>query len=329
MTGQFRSDIVAELEEPTTFTDGGWEFSSSIPPPGKTFPKRLRITATHSHPHIFVTGHDGSIAKVSASLPEVIHGYNGRQIKGQAELDESIERLQAIVLPLAEGLLYYNRVTRLDFAYHVEGDPRRILSALRNTKHPRIRLDKVEYRTNSIQLIGRKFALSIYSKSHQKSGRTGIPKAREFGPADKHLRIEVQARTKDAVSQLFGANETAFFQRLDYSRLWSGYRDFIDQLTPGNCCRERPNFSHDQLLQYCIAEGVQLPGGLLVSSWWAASQKPETIRKKYAAARKIAWSIGEFRLADLIPVSPPSNYFDVYPEQSVTKNKNHSNSRNI
>jgi|GEM_PF-2453639 len=307
--------IRESLDQSKDYESGEWKVSGSIRTTSFGMPKH-RFTAVRKRPHIHISGIDGRLEKALFHLPEVLHGYNGIQIKSQAELDAALERARELIAEITCTRVSFGIFTRVDFAYNLPCHPPALLASLNNLRHPSIRKNTVRYQNNAVQWTGGAYTLSVYPKNHRRADKKGFPHDRHFETEDNHLRIEVQAKTKAAVKKLFGTDGVAPHKTLQFHTIWAGYRKFLSKMPVGATTNAGP-CDLLPLLSLCNQQGVRLPCGKSVLDWWKEGKQPETIRKVLREINGISFTGESFNLTDLIPVDPPTRFLDVLPDGST------------
>lgn len=306
-----KPEIVQSLDRPRRIEFKEWEIARRDDPHRLGGDPVVRFTAVHKNPHIFVVGDTGRLRKARFEVPEVLHGFNGRQIKNQFELDAAMTKARAIISELCVPEVHFEKVCRIDVAFNVRCNPAQLLAGLQVLKHPWIRRTKVHYQGNAVQFIGEDFALSIYCKSHRRCSKRGIPHNRPFDAADNHLRIEVQARTRKAVERLYDGPVGT----LDFEALWKGFRFFLS-LLPEAAIYEGP-CTLLPLLKLAHENGLCLPCGKGVLDWWKENKKAQTITREMRQMAGLTFHPSAVNLVDLIPSTLPTEFLDVMPDGST------------
>lgn len=260
--------------------------------------------AVHDDPHIYAYGCDGKLKKAKFSISEVLHGSNGVLIKNQQEIDAALTRAKDILSPLCSPQVTFGRFMRIDVAHHIECEPAKMLAFLKTLTIPKIRKSLFRHQDNAVQFLGSNYTVSVYSKTHQRQNRSGIPHNRPLDPAETHLRLELQAKNWGAVKETFDTQ----YGTLVYDELWRGYRRFFASIPPA-ALYDGP-FSPRALVKLCTEEGLTLPGGKPVLDWWAESCKPNSVRKGKREMAAITFSTQKINLIDLIP-EIPTRFIDV------------------
>jgi len=310
MKGVLKSMIMEIVQKFQVFRLNGWTVEMSIQTGSLGSGAMTCFTAIHRDPFIRITGRDGKLNRVTCHLPEILHGYNGVQIKSQRELDQALAILLLIVAEIADNIFLENFL-RIDFAFNIPCDPGQTLNALKGVRHPLIRKTATSYQNNGMQLKGVNYTLSLYSKSHRRTDKSGFPHDRHFSPGDNHLRVEVQAKTKAAVRKLFDAP----YRTLDFATLWASARKFIAMLPAGT--RSGDPCTLFAALALLEQNNIRHPNGLTAIEWWMAGKEPETIRKELRKIRAIQHTWSPFSLVDLIPETPPVDFLDVLRDGST------------
>jgi len=308
--GLLKSMVMEVIKKFQVFRLNGWTVEMSIQTGSLGSGAVTCFTAVHHNPFIRITGRitdrDGKLNRVTCHLPEILHGYNGIQIKSQFELDQALARLLEIVGEIAD-LTFLETYLRIDFAFNIPCDPGQTLNALKGTRHPWIRKTATAYQHNAVQLKGVNYTLSLYCKSHRRTDKSGFPHDHHFSPQDNHLRVEVQAKTKSAVRKLFDAP----YRTLDFAALWTSARKFIAMLPAGRASGDPCTlFAALALLEQ---NKIRHPSGMSPIEWWKVGKEPETVRKELRKIKAIQHAWSPFSLVDLIPETPPVDFLDVLP----------------
>ena len=312
--GLLKARIMEVIKKFLVFRLNGWTVQMSVQTGSLGSGAVTCFSAIHRDPFIRITGRitgrDGKLNRVTCHLPEILHGYNGVQIKSQRELDQALAILLLIVAEIADNIFLENFL-RIDFAFNIPCDPSQTLNALKGVRHPLIRKTATAYQHNAIQLKGVSYTLSIYNKSHRRTDKSGFPHDRHFSPGDNHLRVEVQAKTKAAVRKLFDAP----YRTLDFAALWASARKFIAMLPAGT--RSGDPCTLFAALALLEQNNIRHPSGLTSIEWWMAGKEPETIRKELRKIKAIQHTWSPFSLVDLIPETPPVDFLDVLRDGST------------
>jgi hypothetical protein len=312
--GNLSPDILASFEDHLFCKSNDWDIRARVEPDhhGEI---RNSFTAVHKKPHLFIQGVDGYLRKATFHLPEIVHGFNGLQIKNQYDLDDALSIARELISEITERTVTFGIVHRLDFAYNLPCKPAEWIGALRTIKHPAIRSIPKVYQSNGIQWHGCKLTLSGYLKTHC-GKRRDFPKNKQINCDDNHLRIEVQAQSKQRVAQVFNDNEILMAKDLSIEKLYAKYRAFLAQLPVA--AKAPKKITLDLLLALLSRRNEVLPNGLTVFDAWASTNKPDTInrmRKKMNAA--LQGLSGMPPLVEMLPVEFPFNFLDVMPDRST------------
>lgn len=308
--GLLKSRIMEVIKKFQVYRLNGWTVEMSIQTGSLGSGAITCFTAIHRDPFIRITGRDGKLNRVTCQLPEILHGYNGVQIKSQAELDQALAILLVIVAEIADNI-FLEGFLRIDFAFNIPCNPGEVINALKSTRHPLIRKTATSYQNNAVQLKGVNYSLSAYCKGHRRTDKSGFPHDRHFSAQDNHIRVEVQAKTKAAVRKLFDAP----YRTLDFAALWTGFRKFISMLPAGKASGDPCTlFAALALLEL---NNIRHPSGMTPLEWWKVGKEPETVRKELRKIRAIQHTWGPFSLVDLIPETPPVDFLDVLRDGST------------
>lgn len=302
-------DINAAIEKEQKYEGNGWQFIGSLRPVNYGVGTTQAFMAKHINPHIYLRGAAGMINKATFSLPEVLHGSNGIQIKTEKEYHDALSKATALIQRVSATGMQFGEFTRVDYAYNVPCNPYELSSVLRAANHPMIRTDKVRYRNNGFQLIGKVFTISGYSKSHHRTTKAGVPRNRHFGPEEHHFRLEVQAKTASAVRRLYGGPDATPVRELNFNQAWKEYRDFLlkleqQRIPASKCCLL-------SLVALCEQNGVRHPSGVSALDWWCKGKCPETIRKGIREMARMTLGEKLLPLQDFLPPDPPTKFVDV------------------
>ena len=303
--------IVKALAEEYLYSTGTWECRRRDEP-RRMGGRRTVCSLRRRKPFIDVRVVDGNFEKASFSLPEVLHGCNGMQIKSQMEVDQAMQRAKELIGEMADAPVRVLRFLRVDFAYNYECDVPSMLARLQQLKHPRIRKDGVRYQNNGIQLAGVQFTLSLYSKTAQRIKKSGLPRDRRVLRGERCLRIEFQAKTPKAIKSWLRQDDELY--RLDFARLWKAFHAFLAE-SPRETVFDGP-CTLSSAIALLHRNDIRLPGGLSAYNWWAHGKSPDTIRKDGRKILNISFGGSSLRLADMVPAEPPADFFDVYPDGS-------------
>lgn len=69
-------------------------------------------------------------------MPEILHGFNGIQIKTRKEYNDALAKAAELIQQLSATVLRFGEFTRFDYAYNVPCDPQALSQVLRVEQHP-------------------------------------------------------------------------------------------------------------------------------------------------------------------------------------------------
>ncbi len=284
--------------------------SETIESPASRGEHASKTPDEHLYIDLFIRGQDHRINSVKFSLPGILHGFNGIQIKRIEEYQLAIEKARSILSSICGHQVTFGQIRRFDFAYNIPCDPQYFLRAFRIARHPWITKDSCQYRNNSTQLMGKNYTFSIYDKTHQRQNKAGFPHDGPLPIGGKSLRIELQAKTKNAVRRLYGTRPEEPVYIIDPVQAWGAFRDafliFPIATVPATKCSEKA------LIALCERSGVTLPDGTPVYDWWAIGKDRETIRKARRQIISYSFPSEGFDLKQLLPERWPTRFIDVH-----------------
>ena len=177
----------------------GWRFWLSTAPntsPGTSAGWKLQ--GTHEPTGLFVHGVPYELRGWSGSLPGILHGFNGVQLKDDDEKDAALLRVHEILGQIADLPRSAETYRRLDMAINIAHDePERLVLALRNAHHPWIRRGTEKYAHGNIRFPGREAVFQAYWK--RPPVRSGVKRKRWKTP--HVLRLELQLKTADKIAK--------------------------------------------------------------------------------------------------------------------------------
>jgi hypothetical protein len=329
-------EIVSALKQYGFYEFGGWYFQSVPQPDRRTGGTYHKLSGFHKDLRIVVRGNDYVIEWVQASLPRVLHGYNGRLIVNPVQLKQSQERLFGHLGEIAVAEIQLIEFIRVDLALNVPCDPRRMVLAHRGARHPWVRREDIQYGDSGIRFAGKERVLQMYWKQKERSDKAGF----DLPPLSKSLRVELQIKGKDAVREAWGGKKrpggTAdkgksqdekdrdkedwslrAVTRLDFFQCYRVYRRAL-------CLFDKhpvPIIPEEKctllaLIGECEAQGFRTSSGISAWDWFKlGGQKQETVNRARAEVMARKQAVMEFRWADVLPAQRlPEPVIDIYPD---------------
>lgn len=289
------------------------------------FPKiqngeRFTSTSTYSyHTRIWtfpmidvrlVSTRSSAITKIECDLPKLLYGHNGRLIHNQAELDEAIRRLVAIlrhfVLPPlhSDGLEFpidLGPISRLDLVWQYDLPVTTIRNVLQNAKVDVINKKPNIYEGRNIVFAGTNLGVKAYDKLKECGGTLSPPSATNA------CRFEFKITGVERIAEHFGIKAGGGLTQLRFDQAYAVYRTLmgrINNITPSN------SSSIGGIAGFLAAESLRDPWIIhryieyrgLHSSW------ASTLRQSVRGETK---KLQQFSLSSLTPPAQPPQAVDV------------------
>ena len=293
--------VAAAIRKGVMNTIPGWNFEVKNVTPTHGCHEGRKLQGHHKETGLYVWGTPDTILGWSVSLPGVLHGFNGNQLKSDDEIKQAFTDVESILSQISSPSVNSEPLLRLDTAMNLSHpEPERLVLALRNARHPWIRRATERYAYGSIRFPGSDVVFQVYWK--RPPWRDGFKHKAWHTPGV--LRIEVQLKTGDKIAEFLGVHEPAVIHLPPRTVLYQRFRDFMLKF-PRSEQIDIP-CSMAALLALCESHDIRLPGGMTVLEWHQRDVKQSghsRMRTKVASITPKFLSIdwAEILPADRIP----------------------------
>jgi hypothetical protein len=198
------------------------------------------------------------------SLPRLLFPNNGFMIRSQEQLDQATAKAMELAETVSEPLLNGTnpRCCRLDLVGQFLVEPKDMLTAHRETMHPRIRGRKSYYEGESLHFVGKERHCRIYDKVKEMQGKPG------------HVtRVEWQLRG-DALRHDLNRDLVAL-RNLNAEECYGAYRRLCLEFQPKSLPVDSTIYD---ILAVGVREGTTIAGIPLID-YWAQGKHHKTVRR--------------------------------------------------
>lgn len=292
----------------------GWRFwwsTASATAPGSSAGWKLQ--GTHEPTGLFVHGVPYELRGWSGSLPGILHGFNGVQLKSDSERDAALLCVHQLLNKISDLPRQTDTYRRLDIAVNVaHAEPERMVLALRNRTHPWIRRATEKYATGSIRFPGIEAVFQAYWK--QPPVRSGVK--RKAWKTPHVLRLELQLKTAAKIAQFLDLDEPPVRELPPMAVIYEKFRDFM--LGFQRCEQRADRCSMAALLALCESRDLHLPGGETVMDWHRRSVGDSGHAKMRGKVAAITAQFLDIDWATLLPADTIPATVDVHPDHTTT-----------
>ena len=288
----------------------GWHFSEAKTSRPRSFCSKRKIILDHEPSGLHAHGEPGRIEGWSASLPHVLHGYNGIQLKDDAEIAASCARVHTLLDEISQPPEVAETLRRLDVAMNLTfSNPEAILGAFRQNRHPCIRREKECYATGNIRFPGTEVVFTAYWK--RPPIRNGAKQKRWHTP--RALRLEVQLKKVSKIAEFLDADSAELLRHLPRrTEIYASFRRFMLGF-------ERREYRSDKcsmaaLLALCMSRDVRLASGETVMDWHRAGITAGAHTKMCDAVAAIVTKNENIAWDTLLPDHTIPATVDVFPD---------------
>ena len=291
-----------------------WSFREGKTSQSGSFFSRRRITLDHEPTGLHAHGTPGRLEGWSVSLPRVLHGCNGIQLKGNTEIASSILRVNDLLAEISHPNETAETLRRLDVVMNLSvSNPEALITTLRNAHYPWIRREKEHYAIGNIRFPGTEVVFTAYWK--RPATKTAPRRKRWHTPGV--LRLEVQLRSIDKISQFLGHQVPSPLTELPERReIYKAFRRFMlgfqsHTLHTGKC-------TLSSLIARCESVRFVFPEGDTAMDWHRTTFKVDTHRKMQNA---VAANTAQFLSVDweeLLPEHTIPATVDVFPDGTTS-----------
>ena len=285
------------------------------------------INAHHRDSGFNATVKNGTLIQARASLPRLIHGSNGIQIKSADDLERSLDAFLAHLRFLNNGAQASDfKVSGLDLAINLLLDPRKVLPMHRNAKHPIIHRETQEYYNdppaklwgkpphrfndlNTVRFHGTRTTIVLYDKV-----REVLKIRRGDWPAySQCTRVEIQLRNSKHIAKLLGFEDRDFItlDQLDIQTCYRAYRRILLEFDEiGTTPAFEPNFIPMLAILERHPETWKTIG-MRPLDWYRTGVSARRFREVRRQVGKLQLERDDFRWADYLPVACMPDIVDI------------------
>ena len=294
-------EVAAAIEkgDGLTVLPSGWSFSYTKSSGAQAHAKftSSRLSGHHEPTGLYVHGVPGELRGWTASLPGVLHGLNGIQLKDDAEIPASFDRVNEILAEVSFPSRMPDTFRRVDVAMNLATDnPEAILRTFNHNSHRWIRREKERYATGNIRLPGSEVVFQAYWK--KPPVKTGIRRKKWHTPGV--LRLEVQLKSVKKIAEFLDLDPDRPPQQLPKRRdLYEAFRRFMLGF-------QRRAYRTDKctlaaVLAVCESQQWRLPSGETMMDWHRTSRGQDAHRKMRGAVASISARSLNVDWAELLP----------------------------
>ena len=292
----------------------GWRFwwsTATATAPGTSAGWKLQ--GTHEPTGLYVHGVPYELRGWSGSLPGILHGFNGVQLKNDAEIEAALLRVHHILGEVSDLPSQAETFRRLDIAINLAHDePERMVLALRNAHHPWIRRATEKYANGNICLRGTEAVFQAYWKLPPV--RTGAK--RKAWKTPSVLRLELQLKKADKIAQFLDLEEPTIRELPPMATVYAKFREFM--LGFQRCEQRADKCSMAALLALCESRDLRLPGGECVMDWHRRSVGDSGHAKMRAKVAAVTAHFLDIDWAELLPADAIPATVDVHLDGMTT-----------
>ena len=275
----------------------GWRFwmtTGAAQAPGSS--SECKLQGTHEPSGLYVYGTPTELRGWSGSLPGILHGFNGVQLKNDTERDAALLRVHHILNEVSDLPGQTETFRRLDIVTNIAHDePERMVLALRNAHHPWIRRATEKYANGNIRFPGTEAVFQAYWKLPP--ARTGAKRKAWKTPGV--LRLELQLKTADKIAQFLDLEEPPVRELPPMATIYGKFREFM--LGFPRCEQRADKCSMAALLALCESRDLHLPGGETVMDWHRRSVGDSGHAKMRSKVAAITAHFLDIDWANLLP----------------------------
>lgn len=247
---------------------------------------------------IRVYGKDTTIERVQCSLPRLLHGYNGRMIRNPNELKKAQGVLFARLWEISEAKQELIEFTRLDLVLNFPANPRKLIVAHKNARHPWVRRAQVEYGDSTIRFPGKQIVMHLYSKQKERADKSGF----NLPSLSNSVRAELQIKGKSAVRRFYGNDDHIPVVDLDFFLAYSVFRDAWCKFDSKSDLKSfTKKCSLHALVAECEAQNFITSFGMYVWDWFADGKKATTIARLRSMITAHKHEAMQFSWSELLP----------------------------
>ena len=306
--------VVTAMSQGHLLTTPGWKFqitNNGTTMPG--VPSTLKLTGNHEETGLYIYGTTSTIEGWTVSLPGVLHGFNGNQLKTDKEIAQSLVDVNSILNQISLPPRLGEPVRRLDVACNISHpEPERIVLALKHARHPSIRRATEQYAHGSIRFPGTESVFTAYWKRAPK--RSGVKS--NAWHTSKVLRLELQLKKEARIAEFLDLHESTIDHLPPIDTLYQKFRAFMlgfprSEQIAGPCTMAG-------LLSLCESQDVRLPGGETVMDWHHRSVTPSGYSKMRRQVAGLTAQFLSIDWAELLPADHFPETVDVHIDGTTT-----------
>lgn len=306
-------EIAQALQSEGFYASGDWYFQLTHGLDRETGGNIAKLSGYNKRLGILLRGKGATIEWVQASLPRLLHGYNGLLIKNPQELSDSLERLFKYLGEISVPVETLIEFIRVDLVLNLPFEPKRLVLAHRNARHQWVRNEDVQYERSGIRFPGKERVLQLYWKQKERADKLGF----RLPELSKSTRIEIQLKSKKVVRQLLGSNDLeAPVTSLDFFHCYHCFRHALCLFDKDIPLPDSKKCSLLNLIAECEAQRFTTSWGASALEWYTLSgHKNATLNRNRAAIHGRKRKILGFSWADVLPpIRLPNPVVDIYPD---------------
>lgn len=320
---ELRHEVVWQISKDLRFSNDIWEIESRFPVSRGKCPKMTftaRCVLPNLKGYIYAQGQNNVLKSVTAGLPNILHGSNGRMIKCDMELFQALERLRGLLCSIVQPSNVFTGIDRLDLALNFPINSQEVLNGYRGVKVLGIRADSRTFQNGdasafvsspqTLEWRGSEVHVCMYDKSTQMAAASG-----SLAPKFQCTRIEVRFLNKRRVARFFG-NADEQLDMLTFSDLYRRYRQFLSSLpvgpTPGN------GSLNDLIAAAGMHNGV-LVAGVPIVDLLKERLSPRSFRRRMKAIASIVAGNLNLNWNNLLPETGPPELVEVLGDGALQR----------
>ena len=305
--------VVAAIRKGFLNAIPGWKFKVTKVTPTHACPDGVKLEGYHEETSLYVYGTTDTVLSWTVSLPGVLHGFNGVQLKSDAEIQQAFMDVESILNQISSPSLLSEPFRRLDIAMNLSHpEPDRLLLALRIAGHPWIRSATERYAHGCIRFPGSETVFQAYWK--RRPWRDGY-KHRGWNTPGV-LRIEIQLKTGDKIAEFLDVHEPAVVDLPIRTVLYQRFRDFMLKFPSSEQVSSPCTMA--ALLALCESQDVRLPGGMTVMDWHRRDVSPSGYSKMRKQVAEHTTQFLSIDWAEILPADRIPETVDVHLDGTTT-----------
>lgn len=318
---ELRHEVVWQINKDLRFSNDCWEIESRFPV-NRGKDSAMKFTARCVLPnlkgYIHAQGQNNVLKNVTAGLPNVLLGSNGRMIKNELELFQALEQLRGLICSIVQPSNVFTGIDRLDLALNFPIDPRDVLNSYRGVKVFGLHGDSRTFQNGdatafvsspqTLEWRGSELHVCMYDKCTQMASASG-----SSVPESRCTRIEIRFLNKRRVSQFLG-QEIDQMDSLTFEGLYQRYRQMLCSLPVGDI---PGNGSVNDLIAAAAMQNGVLIAGVPISDFLKQNLHQASYRRRIKAIANIAARSINLNWTNLLPESGPPELAEVLGDGSL------------